>query len=177
MSFMKKIVIISLLSLMIANLSGCVDQYGNTNYEGGATIGGVATGAFLGSRFGSGGGSVIGGAIGALVGGALGNQLGKRMDINAREAMNRNTLHALNSGRVGQNYGWKSEDANGSFMITKDYRYEDSRHSSDNSHHNIRTRQSEYCREFTQKINIGGKIETGYGKACRQPNGDWKIVS
>jgi surface antigen len=164
---MKKILIFSLFSFLIINLSGCVDQYGNTNYEGGATIGGAATGAFLGSRFGSGGGSIIGGAIGAVAGGFLGNQIGKRMDANAREAMNRNALYALNKGHVGQSYSWETENAGGSFLVTKDYRHNNSNNSSRN----------EYCREFTQKINIGGRIETGYGTACRQPNGDWKIVS
>ncbi len=160
------------------NLSGCVDQYGNTNYEGGATLGGAATGAFIGSRFGSGGASFIGGAIGALAGGAIGNQIGKRMDANARQAMNRNALYALNNGKIGQNYGWKTNNANGSFIITKEYEDDDnSKNVFYDLNKNIPTSPILYCREFTQKINIGGKIETGYGKACRQTNGDWKIVN
>lgn len=32
------------------------------------------------------------------------------------------------------------------------------------------------CREFTQTIIIGDKEELGYGTACRQPDGHWKIV-
>ena len=31
------------------------------------------------------------------------------------------------------------------------------------------------CREFTQEINIGGTIQTGYGKACRMAVGSWDI--
>ena len=168
--FMKKIVICSLFSLLLVNLSGCADQYGNTNYEGGATLGGVATGAFLGSRFGSGNSAIIGGAIGAIAGGFLGNKIGKRMDANARAKMNQTALYALNSGEVGRNYDWNSGDSNGSFVITNDSRVRGNGYS-DKMHRN------EYCREFTQKINIGGRIETGYGKACRKPNGDWEIVN
>ena len=33
-----------------------------------------------------------------------------------------------------------------------------------------------YCREFTQEIFIGGQKQTGYGRACRQPDGSWEIV-
>lgn len=33
------------------------------------------------------------------------------------------------------------------------------------------------CREFQQTIVIGGREEQGYGTACRQPDGTWRIVS
>ena len=35
----------------------------------------------------------------------------------------------------------------------------------------------EYCREFQSEINVGGQREKGYGTACQQPDGSWKIVS
>jgi hypothetical protein len=34
-----------------------------------------------------------------------------------------------------------------------------------------------YCREFTQTFTISGETEKGYGTACLQPDGSWKIVS
>ncbi|MFC7049644.1 hypothetical protein [Emcibacter nanhaiensis] len=34
-----------------------------------------------------------------------------------------------------------------------------------------------YCREFQQTVTIGGKSETAYGTACRQPDGQWEIIS
>ena len=34
-----------------------------------------------------------------------------------------------------------------------------------------------YCREFQQTITVGGKTERAYGRACRQPDGSWKIVN
>ena len=34
-----------------------------------------------------------------------------------------------------------------------------------------------YCREFQQTIVVGGETQSGYGTACRQPDGSWRIVS
>ncbi len=44
----------------------------------------------------------------------------------------------------------------------------------DKSYHNG---QGEYCREFTQTIFIGGEKQQGYGTACQQPDGTWRIVA
>jgi hypothetical protein len=34
-----------------------------------------------------------------------------------------------------------------------------------------------YCREFQQKVSIGGHSEEAYGTACMQPDGSWEVVS
>jgi hypothetical protein len=34
-----------------------------------------------------------------------------------------------------------------------------------------------YCREFTQTFTVAGETEKGYGTACLQPDGAWKIIS
>ncbi|HEY0902066.1 MAG TPA: hypothetical protein VGD95_08080 [Micavibrio sp.] len=34
----------------------------------------------------------------------------------------------------------------------------------------------DYCREYTRTVSIGGRLQTAYGTACYQPDGDWKIV-
>lgn len=34
-----------------------------------------------------------------------------------------------------------------------------------------------YCREYTQKVTIGGRVREAYGTACLQDNGAWQIVS
>lgn len=33
-----------------------------------------------------------------------------------------------------------------------------------------------YCREFQQTLNIGGRQQQAYGKACQQPDGSWNVV-
>jgi hypothetical protein len=46
------------------------------------------------------------------------------------------------------------------------------------SHH--QSRQSfgnvQSCREFTQKVTIGGRTQYAYGTACQTRDGDWSIV-
>lgn len=37
-------------------------------------------------------------------------------------------------------------------------------------------RGGDYCREYTEKIRIGGQWENGYGTVCLQEDGSWKIV-
>jgi hypothetical protein len=39
------------------------------------------------------------------------------------------------------------------------------------------TDQGQPCREYQRTIIIGGRKEQGYGTACRQPDGTWRIVS
>ncbi len=34
-----------------------------------------------------------------------------------------------------------------------------------------------YCREYTRNINVGGRVQEGYGTACMQPDGSWQITS
>lgn len=33
----------------------------------------------------------------------------------------------------------------------------------------------DYCREYTRQVMIGGRMETSYGMACLQPDGQWLI--
>ncbi|KKN24841.1 hypothetical protein LCGC14_0890810 [marine sediment metagenome] len=33
------------------------------------------------------------------------------------------------------------------------------------------------CREFQTEVNIGGRLQPAYGRACYQPDGSWRIVS
>lgn len=39
-----------------------------------------------------------------------------------------------------------------------------------------RTPQGAYCREFQQRVTIGGRTEDAYGTACQQPDGSWQVV-
>ena len=34
-----------------------------------------------------------------------------------------------------------------------------------------------YCREYTRSITIDGRLQSGYGTACYQPDGSWEIVN
>lgn len=196
-------------------LSGCVDEYGNSNNAGAGTVAGVLGGAFIGSQMGggSGGGAVAGGLIGAALGGVVGNKIGARLDAKSRARIQETSYYALDKGRIGEHYSWRSEQASGYVVPTREYyvrqeyseRREYENHGNrehgrdrggryDNNHRDYQyesnrgNRHEEYnnrggsrgrdmqCREYMQKVNIGGREETAYGKACRQPDGQWKII-
>jgi len=62
---------------------------------------------------------------------------------------------------IGEIVPWKDSHARGSIMPTREGWSESGR----------------YCREFQQTIRINGRYEKGYGTACRQEDGQWKIVN
>jgi len=62
---------------------------------------------------------------------------------------------------VGETIVWNDANASGSVSVLRDG------HSSD----------GQYCREFQQTVTIGGRSEQGYGTACQQPDGSWRIVN
>ena len=41
---------------------------------------------------------------------------------------------------------------------------------------NLNRRTGAYCREYQQEVIVGGQRQQGYGQACRQPDGSWKII-
>lgn len=146
---------------MSAMLAGCL---GNKQ-TGGALIGGGA-GALIGSQIGGGRGQLVAVAIGALAGAFIGSEVGKSLDRADRLAIQQTTQHALESAPVGRSVAWSNPDRRrqtyGSVTPT----------SRAYPHRGYR-----YCREYQQKITVDGKTERAYGRACRQPDGSWKIVN
>lgn len=121
---------------------------------------GAAGGGLLGAALGGETEGIIAGVLlGALLGGAIGNAL----DNADREYARRNAHYGLETTPSGTTSEWRNPDSGHSGTITP-----------------VRTYQAgagTYCREFQQTITVGGKTERGYGTACRQPDGSWKIVS
>jgi hypothetical protein len=37
--------------------------------------------------------------------------------------------------------------------------------------------EGRYCREYTSRASVGGRIQETYGQACQQPDGSWEIIS
>ena len=97
---------------------------------------------------------------GVTLGTFLGNEIGASMDktdiLMAQNARN----YALENNKTNSQAVWNNPDSGNSGVIypTKTY-----------------SRGDQPCREFTQEINIGGKVQTGYGKACRLADGSWKL--
>lgn len=97
---------------------------------------------------------------GVTLGAFLGNEIGASMDktdlLMAQNARN----FALENNKINSRAAWNNPDSGNSGVIypTKTYNFGD-----------------QPCREFTQEISIGGKIQTGYGKACRMADGSWQL--
>ncbi|WP_028387555.1 RT0821/Lpp0805 family surface protein [Legionella fairfieldensis] len=149
---MKKIILISSFSAVL--LTSCAE----INNEGvGALTGGVV-GGLVGSQFGGGSGKVAAAAGGALLGAYLGGNIGRTMDRLDRLEMQK----ALETAPTGRAVAWQNPDTG--------YRY------------TVQPMRTYYinqqpCREYITKAIIGGKPQQIYGKACRQADGSWRVVS
>jgi len=142
-------------------VSACAEGQGNK--QTGGTLLGAGLGALAGSQIGGGRGQLVAVAVGALGGAFLGSEIGKSLDRADRAAMAQTTNQALETGPSGQSVSWRNPDSGHYGTVTP-------RPAVQNS-------SGEYCREYTQTVNVGGRTEEAYGHACRQPDGTWKIVN
>jgi surface antigen len=150
---------VSVVALGLA-VSGC-GTADNPKTTGGAIIGGLG-GALLGSAFGKGTGQLIAVGVGTLAGAMIGSSVGKTLDEADRAEIQR-AERAATTAPMGQTINWNNPSTGNSGSITpvRDGNHTDGR----------------YCREFQQTVEIDGKLEKGYGTACRQPDGSWQIMS
>ncbi len=133
-----------------------------SNWGGGETVGtlgGAAAGGLIGNAIGH--GSAGGTLLGVLIGGAAGNLVGGAIDDNDRKRAAAAEQKAY-TAPVGQQITWNDPQNGHSGTITP---VKDGHDAS-----------GAYCREFQQTITVGGQQQNGYGTACQQPDGSWKIV-
>jgi surface antigen len=155
---MNKIATIGVTAILAVGLAGCTPG----NNVGGATFAGAAGGGLVGAA--AFGGSAVGILGGALLGGVVGNAIGQNMDANDRARMR----HAVIDGPVdggrweGSDVRWQNERTGARYRF----------HPVRQTHHNGR-----YCREYETTIHVGGKTQKAFGKACRMPDGQWRVAS
>lgn len=171
-SVTKTIVALSASVMLLAACDGQQNAYNAR--QGGVTGGGglsksdVGTGlgavggAVAGAQFGKGSGRIVTGALGALLGAGLGHSIGSSLDRADMQYYDTASQRALETAQAGQSLPWNNPQSGNSGTITPAAPYQNS--------------NGQYCREFSQKITVGGKTESGYGTACRQPDGSWQIV-
>ncbi|TNE35058.1 MAG: glycine zipper 2TM domain-containing protein [Alphaproteobacteria bacterium] len=142
-------------------LSGCADMQSNPKTTGGTLLGGVG-GALLGSMIGGGTGKLVAVGVGTLAGAMIGREVGKSLDAADRAQIDRAEKQAT-TAPLGQTITWNNPQSgnNGAITPVRDGNDQDGR----------------YCREFQQTIEVGGKLEKGYGTACRQADGSWQIMN
>lgn len=148
------------IALFALSLTACQPQ----NWGGGesvGTLGGAAAGGLIGSQIGQGSGNAAATLTGVLLGGFLGNMAGSTVDERDRDMAARAERRAY-SAPVGQQITWNNPNNGNSGVIVP-----------------VRDGYDQggaYCREFQQTITVGNQKQQGYGRACQQPDGSWKIV-
>ena len=146
--------------VLALGLAACTDGTG-TKQQVGTVIGAIG-GAVAGSQFGSGRGRLATTAIGTLLGALAGSEVGKSLD-KADKAHMHNAIETAQSAPVGQTIAWNNPNSgnSGTVKTVRD---------------GTATDTGAYCREYQQTVTVGGRTEEAYGRACRQPDGSWKIV-
>lgn len=122
----------------------------------GSVVGG-ATGALIGSRIGKGSGKTMAIATGTIIGLLVGGSIGRTMDSVDQSCVG----NVLEQAETGQTVAWKNPDGE-QYQVTPQKTYQSG--------------EGRYCREYTTTVTVGGKAESAYGTACRQPDGTWQIV-
>lgn len=143
------------VALLAVSLSACA-QVGPKTTLGAAT--GAAAGGLIGAAAGGGAEGII---AGVLLGGLLGGAIGNSLDQRDREYMRRNSYESMEYGRIGEASTWRNPDSGHYGSVTPTRTYQEP--------------GGNYCREFTQTVTVNGRQQDAYGKACRQPDGSWRI--
>ncbi len=141
-------------------VSGCAEYgYGTKQTIGG--LSGAALGGLLGAQFGSREGRLVATGAGVFIGALIGSEIGKSLDEVDRRRANDAVVQSHTSP-IGETITWNNPESGNYGSITP---VRDGTAAS-----------GAYCREFQQSITVSGRREQGYGVACRQPDGTWRIV-
>lgn len=149
--------------MMVLMIAACTDMGGPITKSDMGALMGAAGGAAAGSQFGKGKGNIAMIALGTLGGAALGKSLGASLDKIDQQHAATNAQQTLETAPTGHASGWNNPDTGNSGTIVPTRTYQEP--------------NGTYCREFTQTITVNGKQEKAFGKACRQSDGNWQIVS
>ena len=155
-----------LLTLVVV-LSACAANVQTTSSQQGpkesvAALSGMVIGGALANDMAEGSKNKgIATILGAFVGGTIGQNIGAQLDERDRLLAGEAYTTALEYNPSDKAAEWKNPDSGnyGRVIPVSTYR-----------------KNGRYCREFTQEIFIGGEKQTGYGRACRQPDGSWEII-
>jgi surface antigen len=129
---------------------------------------GMIVGGIIGNQFGKGSGKTAATIGGVVLGGIAGNAIAKDTCKDKRHDAYyyNNTYYDAFNGDEGEEYEWRNPHTNNYGYVTPAEYYEDGYNGYEGP-----------CREFEQRVYIGGRPEIATGVACRQPDGTWRIVS
>ncbi len=123
---------------------------------------GAAVGAYVGSEVGSGIGKNITTIIGGTIGYYLGTKAAGMLDVDEQESFNESIEKTLNENENEKSSQWvsnKNPDKIGIITPLNNYSKNDTN-----------------CRDFKKIITYEDKIVEEISKACRDSEGNWKII-
>lgn len=125
-------------------------------------IAGALIGGLLGNAAGNGGARTGTTVAGVIIGGALGATLTNNLNCEDRSYAYKTYYDGFNDGRPNTTYRWynRQNDHNGELRVA-DY-FDDP--------------DGFRCANFSQVINIQGRLQQTRGRACKQPDGTWAVV-
>ena len=154
---MKNVVITTVLATTL--LTGCAGTYNKATT--GAALGAIAGTALAYGLAKDSGKKDLWLIAGAAAGGLVGNNIGAKLDERDRLLLGQTFQNTLENAPTNQSGSWNNPNTGNSGSVTPT-----ATHLSANE---------QPCREFTTTVNIGGQPQQGYGTACRQADGSWKI--
>ncbi|WP_119460125.1 RT0821/Lpp0805 family surface protein [Rhodospirillaceae bacterium SYSU D60014] len=152
----------ALVAVLVIALGGCSTSHYGSKESGGTLLGAVA-GGLAGSQIGGGRGKLIATGVGTLLGAFIGNEVGRSLDRADRIYATQAASTAFESYPDGRSVRWQNPNSGNSGYVVPTRTYE--------------AAPGRYCREYQTSIVVGGRTETGYGTACRQPDGSWQVES
>ena len=154
---------LSAVVLALALATGACSNHHYGPKQSFGTLGGAALGGFLGSQIGGGKGRLATTAAGTLIGALVGSEIGRGLDDADRLHAQR-AHQVASTAPIGQPIHWNNPDSGNRGTVTP------IREGTQNT-------TGAYCREYQTTIVVGSEPQSGYGTACRQPDGSWEIMS
>ncbi len=160
---LKQTVATGVIVTLLAACSQTGGRDGGIRKQDVGALTGAVGGAWVGSNVGKGKGNIAAIAAGTLLGAFLGSEVGASLDRADVAYHDRTAQTAFESSKTGISSSWSNPDSGHSGTITPTKTYQ--------------TAAGPDCREYTQTITVGNKSQEGYGTACRQQDGSWKILN
>ncbi len=134
------------------------------------TLGGAGLGGYFGSMIGRGDGRLAATGAGVLLGGVLGNHIGRGYGRSDYDDFDHHE-HRRHYGYAAPVYEQQS------YYYAAPTRYVPTYVAPPEPEPTIYVNQNNgYCREYSQQVQIGNRVQESYGTACLQPDGSWKVV-
>ena len=151
----------TLIAIIISSclMGGCAGTY--TKKDTGTALGALTGGALAYGLGQNSSNKEIWTVLGIGLGAMMGSQIGAQLDQRDRFLAGKTFTASMEHTQQGKPTYWANPDSgnSGTFTPTRTYQ----------------TNVGQYCREFTTTVYVGGQAQQGYGTACRQADGSWKI--